>query len=52
MLLRYIRAVPLLAGYDLNHVSGGSLKILLNREGIAVDQDPLGKQGDRVWAVG
>jgi len=26
--------------------------ILMNREVIAVDQDPLGKQGDRVWAEG
>jgi alpha-galactosidase len=52
MSLWSILAAPLLAGNDLDHMSAETLSILMNHEVIAVDQDPLGKQGDRVWAVG
>lgn len=41
-------AAPLLAGNDLQHMSAETLAILLNRDVIAIDQDPLGKQGTRV----
>ncbi len=40
-------AAPLLAGNDLRTMSAETLEILGNREVIAVDQDPLGKQGER-----
>jgi len=41
-------AAPLIAGNDLRHMSPETIGILTNREVIAVDQDPLGKQGVRV----
>ena len=41
-------AAPLIAGNDVAHMSPGTQAILLNREVIAVDQDPLGRQGRRV----
>ncbi|HEV2784668.1 MAG TPA: NPCBM/NEW2 domain-containing protein [Actinophytocola sp.] len=40
-----IMAAPLLIGSDLRRVSPATYDILLNREVIAVDQDPLGRQG-------
>jgi alpha-galactosidase len=51
-------AAPLLAGNDLRDVSPDILNILTNKEVIAIDQDPLGKQATRtskdgdleVWA--
>jgi alpha-galactosidase len=45
-------AAPLLAGNDLRSMSPEILAILTNREVIAVDQDKLGKQGQRVWKSG
>ena len=45
-------AAPLLAGNDLSKMTAATREILLNKEVIAVDQDPLGKQGDRVTATG
>ncbi len=45
-------AAPLIAGNDLSKMTPETRSILLNKEVIAVDQDPLGKQGDRVSAVG
>ncbi len=45
-------AAPLLAGNDLAHMTEETKSILMNKEVIAVDQDPLGRAGDRVWAVG
>lgn len=51
MSLWSILAAPLLAGNDLTHMSDETRNILMNREVIAVDQDALGKQGDRVWAI-
>ncbi len=41
-------AAPLMAGNDLRTMSVETRDILTNREVIAVDQDPLGKQGSRV----
>jgi alpha-galactosidase len=40
-----IMAAPLLIGSDLRKVTDETFDILGNREVIAVDQDPLGKQG-------
>lgn len=45
-----ILAAPLMAGNDLRNMSKETLEILSNREAIAVDQDPLGKQGTRLSA--
>ena len=52
MTLWTILAAPLLAGNDLSKVSPQTLALLTNKEVIAVDQDRLGRQGDRVWAEG
>ncbi|HYH05282.1 MAG TPA: cellulose binding domain-containing protein, partial [Bacillota bacterium] len=41
-------AAPLITGNDLRNMSQATLKILTNREVIAVDQDPAGIQGTRV----
>jgi len=40
-----IMAAPLLAGNDLRSMTAETRSILLNKEVIAVDQDPLGAQG-------
>jgi alpha-galactosidase len=45
-------AAPLIAGNDIANMSEATKAILLNREVIAVDQDPLGIQGHRVWKEG
>jgi alpha-galactosidase len=52
MSLWAILAAPLLAGNDLSQMSPETKSILLNKDVIAIDQDPLGKQGDRVSAEG
>ena len=52
MSLWAILAAPLLAGNDLSTMTPETLAILTNRDVIAVDQDKLGKQGDREWAKG
>lgn len=52
MSLWAILAAPLIAGNDLSHMSQQTLSILTNREVIAVDQDPLGRQGNRAFAAG
>lgn len=52
MSLWSILAAPLLSSTDLTKISAESKKILMNREVIAVNQDPLGKQGDRIWQQG
>jgi alpha-galactosidase len=41
-------AAPLITGNDLRNMSAETKEILTNREVIAVDQDPLGRQGRRV----
>src|SRR5262245_50724921 len=43
-----ILAAPLIAGNDLRNMQTEIQEILMNREVIAVDQDPLGIQGHRV----
>jgi alpha-galactosidase len=40
-------AAPLVAGNDLSKMDADTLRILTNKDVIAVDQDPLGKQGTR-----
>jgi alpha-galactosidase len=52
MSLWVILAAPLLAGNDLSKMTPETLEILTNKEVVAIDQDALGKQGDRVSAVG
>lgn len=52
MTLWAILAAPLIAGNDLTKMSPQTLALLTNKDVIAVDQDKLGKEGDRVWAVG
>jgi alpha-galactosidase len=52
MSLWSLLAAPLLSGNDLSTMSPETIAILTNRDVIAVDQDPAGKQGDRVWAEG
>jgi alpha-galactosidase len=45
-------AAPLLAGNDLTKMTPETVALLTNREIIAIDQDRLGRQGDRVRAEG
>jgi alpha-galactosidase len=45
-------AAPLLAGNDLRSMSPEIMAILTNRDVIAIDQDKLGKQGQRLWQSG
>jgi alpha-galactosidase len=52
MSLWAILAAPLLAGNDLTSMTPETVALLTNKEVIAVDQDPLGKEGDRVYAEG
>jgi alpha-galactosidase len=44
-----LMASPLMAGNDIAHMDETTRSILLNKEVIAVDQDPLGIPGRRVW---
>ena len=52
MSLWAILAAPLLAGNDLSKMDDTTKSILMNKDVIAVDQDRLGVQGDRVSATG
>lgn len=52
MTLWAILAAPLIAGNDLSKMTPETLALLDNREVIAVDQDKLGREGDRIWAEG
>lgn len=52
MSLWAILAAPLLAGNDLSTMTPETVGLLTNRDVIAVDQDPAGKEGDRVSAEG
>ena len=52
MSLWAILAAPLLAGNDLSTMTPETLSILGNKGVIAIDQDPMDKQGDRVHAEG
>ena len=52
MSLWAILAAPLLAGNDLSKMGEADRRILTNKEAIAIDQDALGKQGDRLYQNG
>jgi alpha-galactosidase len=52
MSLWVILAAPLLAGNDLAKMSDADKGILMNKEAIAIDQDALGRQGDRLYQSG
>jgi len=52
MSLWCLLAAPLIAGNDLTHMSPETTAILTNPDVIAVDQDPLGVEGHRVWEQG
>ena len=41
-------AAPLIAGNDVRSMSAETKDILINKEVIAIDQDPLGQQGRRI----
>ena len=45
-------SAPLLAGNDLSKMSQETKDILMNRDVIAIDQDPLGHQARRLWVEG
>jgi alpha-galactosidase len=47
-----ILAAPLIAGNDLRNMRPEIHDILTNQEVIAVDQDGLGREGERVWKDG
>jgi alpha-galactosidase len=47
-----ILAAPLMAGNDIRNMSDEIREILTNKEAIAVDQDPLGKQGVKITDIG
>jgi alpha-galactosidase len=48
MSLWVLLAAPLLAGNDLSKMTAEDKSILMNKEAIAIDQDPAGKQAERV----
>jgi alpha-galactosidase len=45
-------SAPLLAGNDVSNMSADTKEILLNKEVISIDQDPLGQQASRVKKTG
>lgn len=45
-------AAPLMAGNDIRSMTPEVIEVLTNKEVIAIDQDPLGKQGQRIWKKG
>jgi alpha-galactosidase len=47
-----ILAAPLIAGNDLRNMRPEIHDILTNKEVIAIDQDVLGREGERVWKKG
>jgi alpha-galactosidase len=48
MSLWALTASPLLAGNDIRNMTPATRAILLNREVLAIDQDPLGKQASPI----
>src|ERR1035437_3305909 len=52
MTLWAMLAAPLIAGNNLTMMKPDVAAILMNKEVIAIDQDALGKQGDRVYSEG
>lgn len=51
MSLWVLLASPLLAGNDLSKMTDADKAILMNKDAIAIDQDALGKQGDRLYTA-
>ena len=45
-------AAPLLAGNNLSQMTPDTVAVLTNKDVIAIDQDPLGKQATRTFAEG
>ncbi len=52
MTLWVLLAAPLLAGNDLSKMSEADKGLLTNRQAIAIDQDLLGQEAERVWQRG
>jgi alpha-galactosidase len=52
MTLWAMLAAPLIAGNNLTEMNPQIAAILMNKDTIAIDQDALGRQGDRVYAEG
>jgi alpha-galactosidase len=52
MSLWVLLAAPLLAGNDLSAMTEADKRILTNQDAIAIDQDTLGAQGDRLHQSG
>jgi alpha-galactosidase len=52
MSLWVLLASPLLAGNDLSKMTDTDKSLLMNKDAIAIDQDALGKQGDRLYESG
>jgi alpha-galactosidase len=52
MSLWVLLAAPLIAGNDLSKMTEADKSLLMNKEAIAIDQDALGKQGDRLYQSG
>jgi alpha-galactosidase len=52
MSLWAILAAPLIVTSDVRRISPAALAILTNPDVITIDQDTLGKQGDRLYAEG
>lgn len=52
MTLWAMLAAPLIAGNNLTQMTPDVATILMNKDVVAIDQDALGKQGDRVYAEG
>jgi alpha-galactosidase len=52
MSLWVLLAAPLLAGNDLSHMREADRRILTNKDAIAIDQDKLGVQAERLYQSG
>jgi alpha-galactosidase len=52
MTLWAMLAAPLIAGNNLTQMTPDTAAILMDKDVIAIDQDALGRQGDRVYAEG
>jgi alpha-galactosidase len=52
MSLWVLLAAPLIAGNDLSKMTEADKNLLMNKEAIAIDQDAMGKQGDRLYQSG
>ena len=52
MTLWAMLASPLLAGNDLTKMSPEVASILMNKQVVAIDQDPAGQQAERIYAEG